>query len=56
MLRVCWGARGSRSQFLFFFRGEFFGLGFLGVQVMAGNDRGEGWGVRGIPLVPGARA
>lgn len=33
---------------------KFFGLGFFGVQVMAGNNCGEGWGVRGIPQVPGA--
>lgn len=58
MLRVCWGARGARSQFTFFFGGvcvwKFFGLSFFGVQVMAGNNCGEGWGVRGIPQVPGA--
>lgn len=56
MLRVCWGARGARSL-LVFLGGcvwKFFGLGCFGVQVPVGNNRGEGWGVRGIPQVPGA--
>lgn len=56
---MCVGAPGVPGASSYFFGGcvwKFFGLGILGVQVMAGNDCWEGWGVRGIPQAPGAGA